>query len=391
MAFSAATATASEPAYADVRQRLASPAPKRGHTPVMIVESESKAPATFPPLAPLHKPGKPNPPATLRPTTLPTLSLPRFGVVTLRHFYQPLWRAVTQWIDADGMRMSAAMSFYGILSLAPLLVLLVAVLGWWLDRSFIETSLVSQIRGVVGVQGAQVLQQAIESAREPSQGISASLVAFALLLSGATGVFAELQDAFERLWRVGSGQAAGQKWWHGASLRLRGVAYILAVGFLLLVSLAVSTFLGLLTGWAGSFLPMEKIAFVVNELVSFGFCVGLFVALMRMSTGPKPSLRYLVMGAAVGAVLFALGKHLMALYLSTAAVVSAYGAAGSLVVILMWIYFSSAVLLLSASVARAWADEANEKSASPAEPGIASPPHHGHPRNAAGHSGSSGR
>ena len=290
----------------------------------------------------------------------PTLSRPSFGMVTLRHFYRPLWRAVTQWIDADGMRMSAAMSFYGILSLAPLLVLLVAVLGWWLNRSFIETSLVSQIRGVVGEQGAQVVQQAIASARAPSQGITASLFAFVLLLSGATGVFAELLNAFERLWRVGSGEVPQQKWWHGASLRLRGVAYILAIGFLLLVSLAVSTFLGLLTGWAGHFLPMEKIAFVTNELVSFGFCVGLFVALMRMSTGPKPSLRYLVMGAAVGAILFAVGKHLMALYLSTAAVVSAYGAAGSLVVILMWIYFSSAVLLLSACVARAWADEAEK-------------------------------
>ena len=292
------------------------------------------------------------------PSTQGTKSLPALCKATLRHFYRPLWRAMMQWIDADGLRMSAAMSFYGILSLAPLLVLLVAVLGWWLDRSFIETSLISQIRSVIGDQGAQVLQQAIASAREPSQGITASLLAFALLLSGATGVFAELQDAFERLWRNGSGQAAEQKWWHGASLRLRGVAYILAVGFLLLVSLAVSTFLGLLTGWAGSYVAMEKIAFAINELVAFAFCVGLFVALMRMSTGPKPSLRYLVMGAAVGAILFALGKHLMALYLSTAAVVSAYGAAGSLVVILMWIYFSSAVLLLSASVARAWADEA---------------------------------
>ena len=254
----------------------------------------------------------PGMPATLRPTALPTLSRSGFGTATLRHFYRPLWRAIMQWIDADGMRMSAAMSFYGILSLAPLLVLLVAVLGWWLDRSFIETSLVSQIRGVVGEQGAQVVQQAIASAREPSQGITASLFAFVLLLSGATGVFAELQDAFERLWRNGSGEVPQQKWWHGASLRLRGVAYILAVGFLLLVSLAVSTFLGLLTGWAGNFLPMEKVAFVVNELVSFGFCVGLFVALMRMSTGPKPSLRYLVMGAAVGAILFAAGKHLTA-------------------------------------------------------------------------------
>ncbi len=272
--------------------------------------------------------------------------------------YRPIQRAVVQWIDADGMRMSAAMSFYGILSLAPLLVLLVAVLGWGLDRSYIETNLVDQIRNVVGAQGAQVAQQAISSAQQPSQGVLASLFAFGLLLSGATGVFAELQDAFERLWRQGSGQAPKQKWWYSASLRLRGVAYILAFGFLLLVSLVVSTVLGLFSGWAGSYLPIEKIAFVINELVSFGFCVTLFVALMRMSAGPKPSLRYLVMGASTGAVLFAVGKHLMAFYLSTAAVVSAYGAAGSLVVILMWIYFSSAVLLLSASVARAWADEA---------------------------------
>ena len=255
------------------------------------------------------------------------------------------------------------MSFYGILSLAPLLVLMVALLGWWLERAYIETSLVSQISGVIGEQGAQVVKQAISSAQAPSEGITASLIAFVLLLSGATGVFAELQDAFERLWRRGSGQAPQQKWWYSATLRLRGIAYILAFGFLLLVSLGVSTALGLASTWVGGYLPIEKIAFGLNEVVSFAFCVGLFVALMRMSAGPKPSLRYLVMGASAGAVLFAVGKHVMALYLSTAAVVSAYGAAGSLVVILMWIYFSSAVLLLSASMARAWCDEANEKPA----------------------------
>ena len=285
------------------------------------------------------------------------------GFTVIKHIYRPLWRAVKQWNDADGMRMSAAMSFYGILSLAPLLVLLVAVLGWWLDPGYIENSLVDQIRSVIGAQGAQVAQQAISSARQPSEGITASLFAFGLLLSGATGVFAELQDAFERLWRQGSGNAPQQKWWYSASLRLRGVAYILAFGFLLLVSLGVSTSLSLLTGWAGSYLPVEKIAYVINELVSFFFSVALFVALMKMSAGPKPGLRYLVMGATAGAVLFAVGKQLMALYLSTAAVVSAYGAAGSVVAILMWIYFSSAVLLLAASVARAWADEAVAKNA----------------------------
>jgi membrane protein len=306
-------------------------------------------PQLKPSLQPSHQPS----PSTA--LGFPALSHPLLGI------FRPLWRAVDHWIDAGGTRMSAAMSFYGILSLAPLLVLLVAVLGWWLDRAYLETSLVDQIRSVIGAQGAQVVQQALSSAQAPSEGITASLLAFALLLFGATGVFVELQDAFERLWRQGSGEMPQQKWWHGASVRLRGVAYILAFGFLLLVSLAISTFLGLLSGWAGGYLPIEKIAWVLNELVSFGFCVMLFVALMRISVGPKPSLRYLVMGAAAGAVLFAVGKHLMAFYLSTAAVVSAYGAAGSLVVILMWIYFSSAVLLLSASVARAWADEAGTR------------------------------
>ena len=146
-------------------------------------------------------------------------------------------RAVNLWLDADGLRMGAAMSFYGILSLAPLLVLMVAVLGWWLDRTYIETSLVQQIQSVIGTQGALVVQQALTSAQEPSDGIIASLFAFGFLLVGATGVFAELQDAFERLWRTDSGVVAQQKWWYSASLRLRGVAYILAFGFLLLVSL----------------------------------------------------------------------------------------------------------------------------------------------------------
>ncbi|WP_395057113.1 YihY/virulence factor BrkB family protein [Polaromonas sp.] len=277
---------------------------------------------------------------------------------TLLEPVRPIRRAVRLWIDADGLRMSAAMSFYGILSLAPLLVLLVAVLGWWLDRSYIEASLVRQIADVIGEQGAQMVQQALTSAQQPADGVLASLIAFGLLLSGATGVFAELQDAFERLWRRDTGELPRQKWWYSASLRLRGIAYILAFGFLLMTSLAISALLTFLTGWAGAYLPLERVALAVNEAVSMAFCAGLFVALMRMSAGPKPQLRYLVLGGTVGGILFSLGKYLMALYLSTAAVVSAYGAAGSLVVLLLWIYFSSAVLLLSASVARSLSDEA---------------------------------
>lgn len=280
----------------------------------------------------------------------------------------PLYRAFELWSDADGLRMSAAMSFYGILSLAPLLVLIVAVLGWWLDREMLQTSLITQIGHIVGQQGAEALKAAIASSQQPGQGLLASLLAFALLLVGATGVFAELQSAFERLWTQGTGVAAAQAWWHTATLRLRGVAYILAFGFLMLVSTVIASLLSLLEAWAGSRFDMKVLLAVVNQVVAFAITTGLFVALMRMSAGPQPRLRYLVRGAALGALLFGVGKYALALYLSTAAVVSAYGAAGSLVVLLMWIYFAAAVLLLGASMARVMAEKNGEFSAAPTPP-----------------------
>ena len=190
-----------------------------------------------------------------------------------------------------------------------------------------------------------------------------------VLLFGATGVFSELQEAFERLWLHGTEVAAKQKWWHGASLRLRGVAYVLAFGFLLLTSLAVSTLLNLFSGWAGQWMGLEQLLRVLNELVSLLVCTALFVALMRMSAGPKPQLRYLVLGGFVGAILFSVGKQVLAIYLSTAAVVSAYGAAGSLVVLLMWIYFSSAVLLFAAGCAKAVEDERKRRDKPDAQSG----------------------
>lgn len=275
------------------------------------------------------------------------------------------------WLDADGLRMSAAMSFYGMLSLAPLLLLLVGILGWWMDRSYLESSLVDQVQSVMGQQVADVVRQALSSAQAPAEGRLASVIGFGVLLSGATGVFVELQSALERLWRGENPGAPRAAWWRMASLRLRGLAYVLALGFLLMVSLALSTLIHLLAGWAGARLaiaPLAPLFLVINETVAFAFAVALFVGLMRMGTGPKPRLRHLVLGAMVGATLFTLGKLLLAWYLSTAAVVSAYGAAGSLVVLLMWIYFSSAILLFSASCAQAL--EQDSARASAREPAV---------------------
>ena len=265
----------------------------------------------------------------------------------------PFLRAARLWGDVEGGRMSAAISFYGILSLAPLVVLLVAILGWWMDRELIEKGLITQIGGIVGERGSELIRHALQSAQEPAEGVLASVVGFAVLLSGATAVFGELQAAFERLWVSGSGTAAGQKWWHGASLRLRGIAYVLAFGFLLLVSLVISTLLNLASGWAGAWFAIEQVVRVLSEMLAFAICAGLFYGLMRLSVGPKPRSRSMMFGAVIGAILFTGGRQVLAAYLSGAAVVSAYGAAGSLVILLMWIYFSAAVLLFGAACAKA--------------------------------------
>jgi membrane protein len=277
---------------------------------------------------------------------------PRWLRNALRPAY-PFYRAALLWSDVDGGRMSAAISFYGVLSLAPLVLVLVGVLGWWIDRELLEKGLVTQIGTIVGEQGSALIRQALASAKEPREGVAASVAGFLVLLSGATGVFGELQSAFERLWVAGSGTPPQQKWWHGASLRLRGIAYVLAFGFLLLVSLAISTLLSLASGWAGERLPLEQVLRVINEVVAFAIGAALFFGLMRMSSGPKPGWRSLAFGAVVAAALFTGGRQALAAYLSGAAVVSAYGAAGSLVVLLMWIYFSSAVLLYGAGCAKA--------------------------------------
>ena len=277
---------------------------------------------------------------------------------------QPFWRATTLWLDADGLRMSAAMSFYGMLSLAPLLLLLVGLLGWWVDRATVESNLIGHVTSLMGARAAEVVQGALASARAPDQGRLASIFGFGLLLSGATGVFVELQSSLQSLWLRGQTPPPERAaWWRIATLRLRGLAYVLTLGFLLLVSLVLSTAIQMATTWAGNVLQdvsLMPVVRVLNEAVSFGITVALFVGMMRFGTGPKPSMRYLVFGAVVGTFLFTLGKHGLAWYLSTAAVVSAYGAAGSLVVLLMWIYFSSAILLFAASCAQALSDAGTE-------------------------------
>ena len=272
---------------------------------------------------------------------------------------QPFIDAVQLWLAADGLRMSAALSFYGMLSLSPLLLLIVALLGWWLDRSVIEGELLAQAEGLMGEQGASVLKAAMASAQAKSEGLWASIVSLVLLASGATGVFGELQNSLQKLWSVNLDvPPEGKKpWWSMATIRVRGLGYVMVLGLMLLVSMALSAALKLATDWAGTVFGMQPLTVVmvlINEAIAFGIAVIMFWGVMRLGSGPKPPARYLLFGAMMGAALFTGGKQAFAWYLSTAAVVSAYGAAGSLVVLLMWIYFTSAILLYAAACARAF-------------------------------------
>lgn len=274
---------------------------------------------------------------------------------------RPFKRALDLWSTAGGTNMSAAVSFYGVLSLAPLLLAIVGILGWWMDRSVLQDAIVRQLGGVIGPRGTQVIASALASAKEGTQGLVASIVGFVVLLSGATGVFGQLQTAFEQVWADRRAAPPKPGWRHTVTLRVRGIGYILVFGFLLLVSLVISTVLSFFSGWGGDSLALQMVARLCNETLSFVICTALFTGLMRLSDGPKPRLRYLVFGAAVGALLFTIGRQLLTLYLSSAAVVSAYGTAGSLIVLLMWIYFSSAVLLLGAACARALEEHVGER------------------------------
>ena len=271
---------------------------------------------------------------------------------------QPLIDAVQLWLQADGLRMSAAMSFYGMLSLAPLLLAVVGLLGWWMDRSYVESTLIEQVQSVVGERAAQVIRGALASAQNSDQGSLASILGLIMMLSGATGVFVELQASLDKLWSMGedSPPQTQKAWLSMAMSRVRGLSYVAGLGFLLLVSMVLSTVIQMVTKWANDELqlvPLGPLVGFINESISFGIAVLLFWGLMRMGSGIKPRTRYLLMGSVMGAALFTIGKQALAWYLSTAAVVSAYGAAGSLVVVLMWFYFTSAILLFAAATAKA--------------------------------------
>lgn len=265
--------------------------------------------------------------------------------------------SVKEFAKDDCPRMAAALAYYTVFSLPPLLVLVITVAGAVWAEEAVTGQIESQIRGVVGPQGARAVQTMIANASEAGGGATlATVLGVAALVFGATGAFAQLQKALNAAWEVEPDpESGGLKGF--LSKRLLSLGMVLAVAFLLLVSLALSAILqaagdyvsGRLGGLSGTLLG------ALNAGVSLLVVTLLFAAIYKVLPDARIAWRDVLVGALLTSLLFALGKWAISLYLGTADIGSTYGAAGSLAVILVWVYYASMVLLLGAEMTQVWA------------------------------------
>jgi len=251
------------------------------------------------------------------------------------------------WVDHDAARIGAALSYYTLLSLAPLVLLSIAVGGMFFGSSTTTQHLTEQVRSMAGSEAARVVENMAKQAGKPSAGTLASVVSMITILVGASGVFSELRSALNTMWDIHTDSGSG---WRGMlKQRLLSVGIVLGIGFLLVVSLIASAGLAALGKYFTSVLPVPPLILeLVNILVSFVGIGFLFALILRYVPDVRVEWRHLWVGAAISALFFTIGKSLIGLYLGRAAVGSLYGAGGSVVVITVWTYYSAQIFLFGA-------------------------------------------
>ena len=272
----------------------------------------------------------------------------------LRVLRELLVDAATRWSADNATRMGASLAYYTIFSLAPLLVIVIGVAGIVLGEASVQARLIEQVHHLVGPDGARFVQSLVEGKSNPSGGVVATVVGVVTLLLGATGVFAELQAALNQVWDVKPKETF--RWTDLLRTRLISFALVLAIGFLLLVSLVVSAAVAAAGTFLSAYLPLPAVLLeAVHWIFSFLVITALFAVMYRLLPDADIAWGDVLLGAAVTAVLFTVGKSLIGFYLGSSGVTSAYGAAGALVVLLVWIYYSSLILFFGAEFTRAYA------------------------------------
>jgi membrane protein len=260
-------------------------------------------------------------------------------------------RALVGWWNDNVPRLGASLAYYTLFALAPILVVAIAIAGLVFGPEAVRGEIVGQIQGLVGYEGARAVQAMLESAAKPSASLLATIIGLVTFFLGATSAFLELQTALNAIWRVQPKKGASVR----DFLRQRLISFglVVGVGFLLLVSLLVSAALAALNRYLGNAIPALTVFWqAANVLVSLAVTTLLFAMVYKVLPDVKLRWRDVWVGALVTAGFFTVGKHVIGLYLGTSTVASTYGAAGSVVVVLVWVYYSSQVVLLGAEFTR---------------------------------------
>lgn len=260
------------------------------------------------------------------------------------------------WSEDKAPRLAAALAYYTVFSLAPLLILVIAIAGFIIgNNANIRMQIINQVQGMMGQQGAQAVDTLITNTNAPGGGgIIATVIGIVTLLLGATGVFGQLQDALNTIWEVTPKEGRGIM----GILKDRFLSFtmILGVAFLLLVSLVISAGLAVLNGYFTNLMGgMGFLAQALNIIISLGIVTLIFAMIFKILPDVEIAWSDVWIGALVTAVLFTIGKQLLSLYLGRSAATSAFGAAGSLVILLLWVYYSAQILFMGAEFTQVYA------------------------------------
>ncbi len=262
--------------------------------------------------------------------------------------------SLTSWIDHRAASKGAALAFYTLFSMAPILVLAIAVAGDFFGAKAAQGEIVSQLEDLVGPNGAQAVVALLAGAQTPASGLVATLVASVLLLLGATSVFAELKGSLDELWGVS--RSGRSDFVVLLRTRLLSFGMVLVLAFLLLVSLVISAGLAVAERYAHGMLGDSTVALeAITSLVSFGVIACMFAIIYKTLPDAPLSWRDVWFGAVFTAGMFSLGKYVIGLYLGNSGVASSFGAAGSLIALLLWVYYSAQIFFLGAEFTRHYA------------------------------------
>ena len=268
-----------------------------------------------------------------------------------------MWKVLTtaynNWSRHRSARLGAALAYYSVFSLGPLLLIVIAIAGLWFGQDAVCGSLTGQFRELLGPDGAQAVEAMLKGAASAQTGGIAAVVGVALLLIAALGVVAQLKDALNTIWDAPEPQGSGI-WWYVRTY-LVSLAGVMALGFLLMVSLVLSTGLAAVSAWAGTADSGVLLWEAVNFAVSLGVLTGLFAMLFKWF--PDVPVRWgdVWPGALASALLFQAGKLAIAWYIGSQGLESTYGAAASLVVLLIWVYYTAQIVLFGAEISHAYA------------------------------------